>query len=155
MCLDDEQIPQWTTPSADHLVGQRRHRRHLPDFDPAPGGLRDRPPRTGGAVWCGTSGPSDLTASPAVVADRIDARVATIIELARLGYADRMVLSHDASCRTDWSGPDAPEVIAAGKSNWHHDHISDDVLPALRVGGVTDAQIDATLLDVPRRYFGG
>lgn len=84
-----------------------------------------------------------------------DARVATIVELARRGYADRMVLSHDASCRIDWFGPDAPAVIAAGLPNWHYEHISDDVLPALRAGGVTDAQIDSMLVDVPRRYFGG
>jgi len=84
-----------------------------------------------------------------------DARVATIVELARRGYADRMVLSHDASCRIDWFGPDAPTVIEAGLPNWHYEHISDDVLPALREGGVTDDQIDEMLIRVPRRYFGG
>jgi phosphotriesterase-related protein len=84
-----------------------------------------------------------------------DARVATIVELARRGYADRMVLSHDASCRIDWFGPDAPEVIAAGMPNWHYEHISDDVLPALRAGGVTDEQIVVLLVGVPRRDIGG
>ncbi|MFC6576216.1 hypothetical protein [Planomonospora parontospora] len=33
------------------------------------------------------------------------------------------------------------------------DHIHDDVLPALREAGVTDAQIDRMLVDNPRRYF--
>ncbi len=84
-----------------------------------------------------------------------DARVATIVELTRRGYADHMVLSHDASCRIDWFGPDAPAVIDAGMPNWNYEHISDDVLPALREGGVTDDQIDAMLVEVPRRYFGG
>ena len=84
-----------------------------------------------------------------------DARVATIVELARRGYADRMVLSHDASCRIDWFGPESPELIDTLMPNWHYEHISDDVLPALRAGGVTDAQIDTMLVEVPRRYFGG
>lgn len=84
-----------------------------------------------------------------------DARVATIVELAQRGYADNMVLSHDASCRIDWFGPDAPEVIDAFMPNWHYEHISDDVLPALRASGVTEDQVDAMLTDVPRRYFGG
>lgn len=84
-----------------------------------------------------------------------DARVATIVELARRGYADRMVLSHDASCRIDWFGPDAPEVIDAFMPNWHYEHISDDVVPALRAGGVSDDQIATMLTAVPRRYFGG
>ncbi|HET8931369.1 MAG TPA: hypothetical protein VFN21_11985 [Acidimicrobiales bacterium] len=84
-----------------------------------------------------------------------DARVATIVELAQRGYADHMVLSHDASCRIDWFGPDAPGVIDAGMPNWNYEHISDDVLPALRGGGITDDQIDAMLTGVPRRYFGG
>lgn len=84
-----------------------------------------------------------------------DARVDTIVALAERGYADRMVLSHDASCRIDWFGPDAPEVISQFMPNWNYEHISDDVLPALRARGVTDVQIDAMLTDNPRRYFGG
>lgn len=82
-------------------------------------------------------------------------RVATIATLAARGYADRMVLSHDASCFIDWFGPE-PEVLRAGVlPNWHYEHISNDVLPALREAGVTDAQIDQMLVGTPRRYFGG
>lgn len=37
MRLDKSQIPHWTTPSGDHLVGQRHHRRHrAPDAEPDP-----------------------------------------------------------------------------------------------------------------------
>ncbi len=82
-----------------------------------------------------------------------DDRVATIVELVRRGYTDQLVLSHDASCRIDWFGSDAPELIAQLMPNWHYEHISNDVLPALREKGVTDAQIDTMLIDVPRRYF--
>jgi phosphotriesterase-related protein len=79
-------------------------------------------------------------------------RVRTIAALCARGYADRMVLSHDASCYMDWFGPD-PEVLAAAAPHWNFRHISDDVLPALREQGVTDAQLDQMLVENPKRYF--
>ena len=79
-------------------------------------------------------------------------RVRTIVALCERGYADRMVLSHDASCYIDWFGPD-PEVLAAAAPNWNFRHISDDVLPALREQGVTNAQLDQMLVENPKRYF--
>jgi phosphotriesterase-related protein len=79
-------------------------------------------------------------------------RVATVAALCERGYADRMVLSHDASCFIDWFGPD-PESVRKLAPNWHYRHISDAVLPALRAAGVTDAQIDQMLVENPRRYF--
>ncbi len=82
-----------------------------------------------------------------------DQRVATIAALCARGYADRMVLSHDASCRIDWFGPHAPELIETLMPNWNYEHISNDVLPALLDTGVSQAQIDTMLIEVPRRYF--
>ena len=82
-------------------------------------------------------------------------RVATIAALAARGYADRMVLAHDANCFIDWFGADHDAIRAAGAPNWHYMHISDDVLPALRAAGVTEAQIGQMLVGNPRRYFGG
>jgi phosphotriesterase-related protein len=79
-------------------------------------------------------------------------RVATVAELARRGYADRMVLSHDAACYIDWFRPD---TIPAFAPAWHFGHLFDDVLPALRERGVTEAQIEAMLVTNPRRYFSG
>jgi phosphotriesterase-related protein len=72
--------------------------------------------------------------------------------LCERGYADRMVLSHDAGCYFDWFGPD-PEVLAAAAPNWNFRHISDDVLPTLREQGVTNAQLDQMLVENPKRYF--
>ena len=80
-------------------------------------------------------------------------RVRTIAALAERGYADRMVLSHDASCFMDYFGELYDAVHAAAAPNWHYEHISDDVLPALREAGVTEAQLDQMLVDNPRRYF--
>lgn len=82
-----------------------------------------------------------------------DTRVATIAALAERGYADRMVLSHDASCFIDWFAPDPNGLRDAVLPNWNYEHISNDVLPALRERGVTDAQINQMLVDNPRRYF--
>ncbi|MBY8859064.1 phosphotriesterase-related protein [Nocardia sp. CA2R105] len=77
-------------------------------------------------------------------------RVGTVVELVRRGYADRMVLAHDAACFIDWL---SAEGKAAALPNWIYTHISDDVLPALRERGVTDEQISTMLADNPRRYF--
>ncbi|RSN52000.1 MULTISPECIES: phosphotriesterase family protein [Actinomadura] len=79
-------------------------------------------------------------------------RVSTVVAMCERGYADRMVLSHDASCFIDWFGPD-PELLRGMAPNWNYRHISDDVLPALRARGVTDAQLDQMLVENPRRYF--
>jgi phosphotriesterase-related protein len=84
-----------------------------------------------------------------------ETRVDTIVSLTERGYADRMVLSHDASCFIDWFHPDPNALRDTFMPNWHYEHISDDVLPMLRERGVTDTQIDQMLVDNPRRYFGG
>ncbi|ACY97439.1 MULTISPECIES: phosphotriesterase family protein [Thermomonospora] len=81
-------------------------------------------------------------------------RVATVAALCERGYADRMVLSHDASCYMDWFGPD-PESLRSMAPNWHYGHIGRDVLPALRAAGVSEAQIEQMLVGNPRRYFSG
>lgn len=77
-------------------------------------------------------------------------RVATIAKLCELGHADRMVLSHDASCHIDWFPPD---VLKASVPNWHFRHISDDVLPALKGAGVSEDQISLMTVENPRRIF--
>jgi phosphotriesterase-related protein len=77
-------------------------------------------------------------------------RVATVVSLCEQGYADRMVLSHDASCFIDWFDP---EMLRLGAPNWHFTHISDDVVPALEARGVDKTQIETMLVDNPRRIF--
>jgi phosphotriesterase-related protein len=81
-------------------------------------------------------------------------RVGTIVALAERGYADRMVLAHDASCYIDYfPGAEAQAAKAQIAPNWNYTHISKDVLPMLRERGVTDEQIRQMLVDTPRRYF--
>jgi phosphotriesterase-related protein len=78
-----------------------------------------------------------------------EARADIVVELCRRGYADRMVLSQDAACYIDWIDP----AMLPFLPQWHYLHIHDEVLPYLRDHGVTDDQITAMLVDVPRRYF--
>jgi phosphotriesterase-related protein len=77
-------------------------------------------------------------------------RVATVAELCRRGFAGQLVLSHDASCYLDWI---AGEIPLGALPNWHYLHISHDVIPALLEAGVTEAQIETMLVEVPKRFF--
>jgi phosphotriesterase-related protein len=77
-------------------------------------------------------------------------RVATIARMCELGYAEKMVLSHDASCYFGWVDPPLREKLVP---NWHFNHIPDDVIPALKQAGVTEQQIQAMTVDNPRRIF--
>lgn len=77
-------------------------------------------------------------------------RVNTVAELCRRGYADQLVLSHDASCYIDWI---AGEVPLGALPHWHYLHISQDVIPALLEAGVSAQQIETMLVDVPKRFF--
>jgi len=78
-----------------------------------------------------------------------EARADTLVEMCRRGYADRMVLAHDAACYLDWIDPN----VIALMTQWNYLHIHDDVLPYVRERGVSDAQIETMLVEVPRRYF--
>ncbi len=70
----------------------------------------------------------------------------TIAALCERGYAESMVLSHDAASFIDWYPHD--ETTAGNYS-----YIHDEVLPALAVRGVTEGQIETMLITNPRRYF--
>jgi len=81
-------------------------------------------------------------------------RVDTIVALAERGYADRMVLAHDASCYIDYfPGVEAQAAKQQIAPNWNYTHISTDVLPMLRERGMTEEQIRQMLVEAPRRYF--
>ncbi len=78
-----------------------------------------------------------------------EARADTVVEMCRRGYAEAMVLSHDAACYIDWIDPDLLPLLP----QWHYLHIEDEVLPYLRDHGVSDDQITTMLVDNPRRHF--
>jgi phosphotriesterase-related protein len=77
-------------------------------------------------------------------------RVDTVARMCERGHADKMVLSHDASCHIDWLGDD---IVAQATPRWHFLHISRDVIPALKERGVTDDHLHQMLVDNPRAIF--
>jgi phosphotriesterase-related protein len=79
-----------------------------------------------------------------------DKRVATIVRLCEMGYAEKMVLSHDAASYFDWADE---TLLKQAMPNWHYNHIPDDVIPALRQAGVSDDQIRTMTVNNPRRIF--
>lgn len=78
-----------------------------------------------------------------------DERARSVVELCAQGYADRMVLSHDAACFDDLVPPETMTTMP----NWNFTYLPDQIIPALRRQGVTEAQLTAMLVDNPRRYF--
>jgi phosphotriesterase-related protein len=80
-------------------------------------------------------------------------RIKTIVALASRGYAASMVLAHDANCFIDYFGAAHDAARAAAAPNWHYEHITDDVLPALLASGVTRGQIEEMMVENPVRYF--
>lgn len=78
-------------------------------------------------------------------------RVQTIAEMANRGYADRMVLSHDCACFSDYFPKN--ELYSQYMPDHNYQHICRDVLPALLAAGVSPAQIDTMFIDNPRRHF--
>ena len=61
-------------------------------------------------------------------------RIDTVVALADLGYADRMILSHDAAF---FSHVTPPSWRAANAPSWTMDHLSRRILPVLRQRGVS------------------
>jgi phosphotriesterase-related protein len=80
-------------------------------------------------------------------------RVGVIAELCRSGFADQIVLSHDACCHIDFFPDIDATVSAAMLPNWNFRHVPNDVVPALRKNGVSEEQIRALTIDNPRRIF--
>ncbi|MCW2748375.1 MAG: N-acylhomoserine lactonase, partial [Nocardioidaceae bacterium] len=77
-------------------------------------------------------------------------RVNIVVEMARRGYAEKMVLAHDYACCQFMF---KPEAVRALMPRFSLTHISHDVIPALLERGVTEAQVESMLVDNPMRHF--
>jgi len=80
-------------------------------------------------------------------------RCACIIGLIGVGYANRIMMSHDTvSC---WLGRPLmlPEDMNNMLSDWKLSHIFDNILPTLRRAGVNDVQVESMMTDNPKRFF--
>jgi phosphotriesterase-related protein len=76
-------------------------------------------------------------------------RADMIAALVEKGYANRITLSHDASCRFEW----APPAMQGRMTTWNFTHIPKDVIPMLRERGVNDAAIRQMTVGNPRAIF--
>jgi phosphotriesterase-related protein len=77
-------------------------------------------------------------------------RVTTVVEMCARGHADKMILSQDANCFTDWFPPGLGDQLTP---NWHHLHVVQDVIPALLERGVSQEQVDQMMRGNPRDFF--
>ncbi len=78
-------------------------------------------------------------------------RVATIVELVKRGYGDRLTLSHDCWCWSDFFPTEAHR--AARFPELSYCYVPLTALPAMREAGLSDREIDAMQIDNPRRHF--
>ena len=85
----------------------------------------------------------------------LDVNAKNIAELCKLGYANKIILSHDTV--NFWLGRQisVPEAALAKFAIWRMDTISLRLIPALKKLGVTDAQIKTMMVDNPRNLFLG
>lgn len=83
---------------------------------------------------------------------RDEDRVRMLRQLLDAGYADRIVLSHDAAV---FSRVTPPSWRAAHVPSWHMSHLFDAVLPQLRASGVDDATLHQLMVVNPRRVLTG
>ena len=89
-----------------------------------------------------------------------DRRNATVLELLRRGYAERMFLSQDFDIPIanglDWYPPELVEQFqAAGAANdWSMTFLFEGVIPALKDGGITDEQLDTMMVENPQKWLG-
>jgi phosphotriesterase-related protein len=77
-----------------------------------------------------------------------DVRVTSLLKLIGAGMGGRVVVSHD----TVWCWRGAP---LPPNPLWEPSHFTRRIIPKLRTGGATEAQIEALLVDNPRRFFAG
>lgn len=73
-----------------------------------------------------------------------------LLRLLDAGYADRIVLSHDAAV---FSRVTPPSWRAAHAPSWTMTHLTDTVLPRLRTAGVDDETLHRLMVVNPRRVL--
>lgn len=82
-------------------------------------------------------------------------RVKALLRLLERGVGAQLVVSHDSVwC---WRGAPipSPELQAQMEKVWNPSHFLTRIVPRLKEGGASDAQIEALLVDNPRRFFAG
>ena len=79
-------------------------------------------------------------------------RVAMLLELLADGWADRIVLSHDAAIHSRMT---PPSWRREHTPHWTMHHLHDRILPQLRAAGVSGEEIRTMMVENPRRVLAG
>lgn len=87
----------------------------------------------------------------------MEKRIPTALALLERGYADRLFLSADSCASLDWFPEEMEEqFIAQGAvKDWTITIVPDQVIPALREGGMTDEQQTMMIEENPKRWLAG
>jgi phosphotriesterase-related protein len=89
-----------------------------------------------------------------------DKRNASVLELLRRGYADRMFLSQDFDIPIaeglDWYPPEMVEQFeaAGAATDWSMTFLFEGVIPALKQRGMTDEQLQTMMVENPKSWLG-
>lgn len=78
-------------------------------------------------------------------------RMQTLLELIEAGYASRVVVSQDSAI---YSRATPPDFRTRRAPDWRIEHLFESVIPALRVRGVADSQLQTIFVDNPARLLG-
>jgi phosphotriesterase-related protein len=78
--------------------------------------------------------------------------ITCIMELIQRGYAQKILLSHDFTI--NMLGRQVSQLLAR-LPNWYPTHLFKNILPALKVKGVSNRQIDEMTVENPKRLFEG
>jgi len=81
----------------------------------------------------------------------LEERVDAVARLCARGYAERIVLSHDAMCSVDWF----PRSMVEAAEDWRWTHIPNDVLPVMRERGISESDIRTMMVANPRAILQG
>ncbi|ALG84870.1 phosphotriesterase family protein [Gordonia phthalatica] len=79
-----------------------------------------------------------------------DARFATLLTLIEKGYADRVALSHDAFCFSDWFDEEKRQAVAP---DWNYLQVTGRVIPDLLAAGVDQRVVDTIMRYGPRDFL--
>ena len=87
----------------------------------------------------------------------MDRRLNTAQALLEKGYEERMFLSADSCASIDWFPEETVEVLMreGAVKDWTITLVHDQVVPALKERGMTDAQLETMMVENPQRWLGG
>ncbi|MCK5782827.1 MAG: phosphotriesterase-related protein [Desulfobacterales bacterium] len=80
-------------------------------------------------------------------------RYSVIIDLIKKGFTDKLIISHDFII--NWLGRplNIPEEALPLIAYWHPSHLFNNIIPALKKGGITDEEIETIIKKNPERLF--